>query len=64
VLSGKAVERLGGSSLSKLVVTDTVTIPKEKKIPKLVVLSVAPLFAKAIQYSNRGSSISGLFGPI
>ena len=64
VLSGSAVERLGKSSLSKLVVTDTVTIPKEKKIPKLVVLSVAPLFAKAIQYSNRGNSISGLFGPI
>jgi ribose-phosphate pyrophosphokinase len=64
VLSGNAIERLGASSLSKLVVTDTVTIPKEKKISKLVVLSVAPLFAKAIQYSNRGNSISGLFGPI
>jgi ribose-phosphate pyrophosphokinase len=64
VLSGSAVERLGKSSLSKLVVTDTVTIPKDKRIPKLVILSVAPLFAKAIKYSNRGSSISGLFGKI
>jgi ribose-phosphate pyrophosphokinase len=64
VLSGNAMERLGASSLSKLLVTDTVTIPKEKKIPKLVVLSVAPLFAKAILCSNRGSSISGLFGKI
>jgi ribose-phosphate pyrophosphokinase len=64
VLSGSAVEKLSGSSLSKLVVTDTVTIPKEKRFPRLVILSVAPLFAKAIKYSNRGSSISGLFGKI
>jgi ribose-phosphate pyrophosphokinase len=64
VLSGKAVERLGNSSLSRLVVTDTVTIPPEKRMPKMVVLSVAELFAKAIVCSNRGSSISGLFGPV
>lgn len=64
VLSGKAVERLGNSSLSRLVVTDTVTIPPEKRISKMVILSVAELFAKAIKYSNRGQSISGLFGKI
>jgi ribose-phosphate pyrophosphokinase len=64
VLSGNAVERLGKSALAKLVVTDTVTIPPEKRIPKMVVLSVAELFAKAIVCSNRGSSISGLFGKI
>jgi ribose-phosphate pyrophosphokinase len=62
VLSGNAVQRLGASSLSKLVVTDTVYIPPEKKIPKMMIISVADLFAKAILYSNRGSSISGLFG--
>ncbi|HUI91655.1 MAG TPA: ribose-phosphate pyrophosphokinase [Chitinivibrionales bacterium] len=62
VLSGKAVERLGKSPLSRLVVTDTVTIPPEKRMSKMVVLSVSELFAKAIVYSNRGSSISGLFG--
>jgi ribose-phosphate pyrophosphokinase len=64
VLSGKAVERLNNSNLSRLVVTDTVTIPPEKRMSKMVVLSVAELFAKAIVYSNRGSSISGLFGPM
>jgi ribose-phosphate pyrophosphokinase len=64
VLSGKAVERLSNSSLSRLVVTDTVTIPKEKQMKKMVVLSVADLFAKAIRYSNRGLSMSGLFGKI
>ena len=61
VLSGHAVERLSNSSLTKLIVTDTVFIPEEKKIPKLVVLSVAELFAKAVMYTNRGESISGLY---
>jgi len=64
VLSGKAVERLNSSSLSKLVVTDTVYIPPEKKMSKMVVISVAELFAKAITYSHTGTSMSGLFGPI
>jgi len=64
VLSGNAVERLNKSALAKLVVTDTVFIPKEKKIPKMVVLSTAKLFAKAILCSNSGNSISGLFGKI
>jgi ribose-phosphate pyrophosphokinase len=64
VLSGNAVERLKNSSLSKLVVTDTVIIPPEKKFPKMVVISVADMFAKAITYSHTGTSMSGLFGPV
>jgi ribose-phosphate pyrophosphokinase len=61
VLSGKASDRLRASSLKKLVVTDTVLIPEEKKLPQMVILSVADLFAKAILYTNRGESISGLY---
>ena len=61
VLSGKAAERLRSSTLSKLVVTDTVNIPEEKKFPNLVVISVAELFARAIIYTNSGKSISGLY---
>ncbi len=64
VLSGNAVDRLGASSISKLTVTDTVFIPPEKKIPKMVVISVAELFAQAIIYSHEGTSMSGLFGPV
>jgi len=64
VLSGKAVERLKGSSLSKLVVTDTVALPPEKNLPTMVVISVAELFAQAIAYSHEGTSMSGLFGPV
>jgi len=61
VLSGKAVDRLKNTSLSKLVVTDTVYLPEKKKIPQMVVISVAEMFAKAILYTNKGESISGLY---
>jgi len=61
VLSGNAAEKLKNSSLNKLVVTDTVFIPEEKKFDKLTIISVAELFARAIMYTNRGASISGLY---
>ena len=61
VLSGRAVERLRNSSLSKLVTTDTVFIPEEKRFPKLEVISVAELFAKAILHTHEGESISNLY---
>jgi ribose-phosphate pyrophosphokinase len=61
VLSGNAPERLKNSSLNKLVVTDTVFIPEEKKFDRMTVISVAEMLAKAIMYTNRGTSISGLY---
>jgi ribose-phosphate pyrophosphokinase len=64
VLSGSAIEKLRKSSLSKLVVTDTVLIAPEKKLPNMVIISIAELFATAIKYSHKGTSMSGLFGPV
>jgi ribose-phosphate pyrophosphokinase len=61
VLSGNATDRIKKSPLSKVVVTDSVFIPPEKRTPNLVVISVAELFAKAIVFTNQGSSISGLY---
>jgi len=61
VLSGKAMERIANSPIKKLVVTDTVFIPEEKKHSKLEVVSVAELFANAIMYTNSDRSISGLY---
>jgi len=61
VLSGNASERLRNSSLTRLVVTDTVFIPEEKKFDRMTVISVAELFARAIMYTNMGASISGLY---
>jgi ribose-phosphate pyrophosphokinase len=61
VLSGNAPERLKNSALNKLVVTDTVFIPEEKKFDRMTIISVAEMLAKAIMYTNRGTSISGLY---
>ena len=61
VLSGPARERLSASALKELVVTDTIPIPADRKLPKVKVLSVAPLFAEAIRCIHEEASISGLF---
>ncbi len=61
VLSGPAPERLASSPLKEMVVTDSIPIPKERKLDKIKVLSVAPLFAEAIRQIHREESISGLF---
>lgn len=59
ILSGSAYETLEKSNLTELVVTDTV--PLKKNSPKIHVISVAGLFAKAIQKVYKYESISSLF---
>ncbi|MFN8341067.1 MAG: ribose-phosphate pyrophosphokinase [Cyclobacteriaceae bacterium] len=59
VLSGKAYENIEASALEELVVTDT--IPLKKETPKIKVLSVSNLFAKAIRKIHDHESISSLF---
>lgn len=59
VLSGKAMDRINGSNLKKLVVTDT--LPLRTESPKIELESVAQLFAEAIKRSYKHQSISSLF---
>jgi len=61
VLSGPAPERLAASPLKELVVTDSIPIPRSRKLDKIKVLSVAPMFAEAIRRIHQEESISGLF---
>ncbi|MBI4972034.1 MAG: ribose-phosphate pyrophosphokinase [Candidatus Omnitrophica bacterium] len=61
VLAGPAIERLQGSVIRELVVTDSIPLSKEKRIPKIKVLSVAPLLAEAIQRIHEDRSVSSLF---
>src|SRR6516162_4041804 len=62
LFTGKAVERLGAQpDIDEIVTTNTVPIPPEKRLPNMHVLSVAPLFAEAIQRIHNGESISSLF---
>ena len=48
VLSDPATDRLKNSAIARVVVTDTLPLPPEKQIDKIDVVSVAPVFADAI----------------
>ena len=62
VLSGEAVERLAGSSLKTLVVSDTIPLnSKAAACDKIRVLSVADLIGEAIMRSHNGDSVTSLF---
>lgn len=61
VFSHPAPEILQDSPIKEIVVTDSIHLPPEKKIPKLTVLSVAPLFAEAIRRIFEERPVSKLF---
>ncbi len=61
VLSGPAIERIENSSISELVVANTIPLPEEKKIDKITQLSVAPLLGEAIICVHEKLSVSKLF---
>jgi ribose-phosphate pyrophosphokinase len=47
--------------IEEMVLTDTIPIPPEKKLPKITTMSIAPLFAEAIRRIHLDHSISILF---
>jgi ribose-phosphate pyrophosphokinase len=61
VLSGNAIERVARSPLSKLLITDSIPLAPEKRIDKIVQLSIAELMAKAIKNIHEESSVTSLF---
>lgn len=61
VLSGPAIERIRDSELEKFIITDTIPLSEDKKIDKIEVVSVAPLFAEAIRRIHGNESVSKLF---
>lgn len=61
LLSGPAIERLQQSPIEKLVITDTIPISPEKRIPKVEVLSVAPMLAEGIRRIHADQSLSTIF---
>lgn len=62
VLSGPAVERINGSLLEKLVVTNTIPlVGNTKKCPKIEQLSVGSILAEGISRISQGKSVSSLF---
>ena len=61
VLSGPAIERIEKSPIKELVVTDSINLPKEKRIDKLVQISVGPLIGDAIMRIHENKPVSPLF---
>ncbi len=62
VLSGPAIERLNGSVLEEIIVSNTIPLEdKEKVCPKLKVLNIAPMLAEAVKRIHEESSINSLF---
>lgn len=61
VLSGQALERIENSPIKELVYANTIHIPEEKKLDKMVPLCVGDLIAKAIYRIHHNEPVSVLF---
>ncbi len=61
VFSGPAIDRLKNSTIEKVVITNTLPLPPEKRIDKIEVLSAAGIIADAIDAVFEDSSVSEIF---
>jgi ribose-phosphate pyrophosphokinase len=61
VLSGDAVSKLEAAPFTEIIFTNTIPLKKEKLLPNMHILSVAPLFGEAIRRIHNGESVSSLF---
>lgn len=67
ILSGPAIENLskldenGRPFIDQVVLTDTIPLSKEKRLDKIIQLSIASLFAEAINRVHSDHSVSILF---
>ena len=62
VLSDPAIDRLKNAPISRVILTNTLPIPDDKRLDNLEVLSVAPLIADAIDAVFEDTSVSEIFG--
>ncbi len=63
ILSGKAIETLNGSLLSRVVVTNTVPHGEKKEMcDKLETIDISATLAEACRRTHNGESVSYLFG--
>jgi len=61
IFSGQATEKIQGSPVKEVVITDTVPLPAGKKSKKITVLSMAPLLGEAIHRIHTGLSMGAMF---
>lgn len=63
IFSPPAFDRIDASPIQEVVVTNTLPVPESRRGGRIRVLSVAPLFAHAIQNVYNDESVSELFDP-
>jgi ribose-phosphate pyrophosphokinase len=61
IFSGPAIDRLKNAPIGEVVVTNTLPLPDEKQIDKMVVLSIAGILADAIRAVFEDASVSEIF---
>ncbi|WP_395242497.1 ribose-phosphate diphosphokinase [Agromyces sp. MMS24-K17] len=61
VFSPPAVELLQSDFIDRVVVTDTLPVPEEKRWDRLTVLPIAPLLARAIKEIFEDGSVTSMF---
>jgi ribose-phosphate pyrophosphokinase len=61
LFSGPAIERLNDSVIERVVVTNTIPLPADLQMDKLVVLSIAPILASALRAVFEDESVSEIF---
>jgi len=62
VLSGTAAQRIQESDISEMVITDTIRLDPEKRVPKIRQVSVAPLLGEVIRRIHTGASVGSIYG--
>ncbi len=61
VLSGPAVDRIKNSPIKELILLNTIPISEEKLLDNFTILSIAPLFAEAIERIYSDKPVSPMF---
>jgi ribose-phosphate pyrophosphokinase len=61
ILCGQAPQLLQQAPVEEVVITNTIPLTPERIIPKITVLSVAPLLGEAVKRIHRNESVSKLF---
>ena len=61
IFAGNAIERLAAAPIDSNVITDSVPLPPEKRLPNIEILTVASILGEAIKRIHRHESISAVF---
>lgn len=61
VLSKPAIKRLQKAPIKEIFITNTIELPKEKKIKKIKVISIAPLLSETIKRQHEGTPMGVVY---